>query len=129
MDLKRVRFNRSNYEVLTKMQSLATMGTLMKLFHVANWMRSAIPHFTKPIERLHIRLEEHYYQYKIKKKSHLHNRPLLEWVEVHQEALTSLTCSIVQQFTLKITSQTKRLFFYRRLIIALDGDPNSGGSK
>lgn len=52
-----VRFHPRQYDALVNMQAPKTVGSLMELVHGANWMRTAIPDFSRLISPLNDLLE------------------------------------------------------------------------
>lgn len=107
-----VKFHPRQYEALTSMVEPTTVGALMELVHGANWMRTAIPNFSKLISPLHELLENNYTLYKSRKKVRLLNRPISAWGEEHQEAFHCLITAIKEQATLTTPDPHKRLCLF-----------------
>lgn len=109
---KGVRFHPRQYEALTNMSAPTTIGALMELVHGANWMRSAIPLFSKLIAPLHDLLEKNYTLHRTRKKNRLMNRPISAWEDEHQDAFQSLVMAIKEQAVLATADPEKRLCLF-----------------
>lgn len=84
----------------------------MELDHGANWMRSAIPNFSKLIQPLHELLEYLYSGNKTRKKSRIASKPIKNWKEKHKSAFESLVEAISNQISLSIPDYRKLLFVF-----------------
>lgn len=107
-----VRFCPRQYEALTSMQAPTTVGALMELVHGANWMRTAIPEFSRLIAPLHDLLESNYSLNKTRKKTRLANRPISAWADEHADAFQCLIMAIKEQATLATVDPLKRLCLF-----------------
>lgn len=105
-------FSPRQYEALVNMQAPITIGSLMELVHAANWMRTAIPQFSRLISPLHDLLESEYRKNKTRKKTRLENRPIPAWVDQHQEAFVCLVKAIKEQVRLGTPDPDKRLCLF-----------------
>lgn len=84
----------------------------MELVHGANWIRSAIPKFSKLIAPLHDLLETNYTLQNTRKKTRLTNRPISVWGDQHQDAFHSLVTAIKEQAILVTANPEKRLCLF-----------------
>lgn len=107
-----VQFHPRQYEALINMQTPKTVGALMELVHGANWMRTALPGFSKLISPLQVLLESNYVLNKTRKKIRLANRPISAWGDEHQQAFTCLIQAIKDQVVLATPDPQRRLCLF-----------------
>ncbi len=94
---------------MTSMEPPTTVCALMEHFHVAKWMRTAIPRFSELIEPLENLLESQYYMQKTRLKSKISGSPLSAWGDEHKAAFTSFIQAIAHQATSATSYPAKRL--------------------